>query len=392
MPAESHTPLTNVRHNGAVKSLAILGSTGSIGTQALDVVRKYPDRFRVVALAAGRNAEVLAAQVDEFRPSIVVLERGRFDVPGGTQLLHGAGGLLEAASHPDANLVLNGVVGSRGLAPTLAALDAGKSVALANKESLVAGGDLVMRRVGEDFDRLLPVDSEHSALWQCIGAGKLADVRRLLLTASGGPFRGRSRDDMAHASVGDALAHPTWRMGRKISVDSATLMNKGLEAIEAHHLFRLPMDRIDIVVHPQSIVHGIAEFIDGSCLAQASLPDMHLPLQVALAWPDRLPDGVEPLNWQSLGDLSFGPLDTNAFPAPGLAYEAVRRGGTAPAVLNAANEEAVAAFLDERLAFGRITDVVERVLLEHDPVKEPQLDDVLGVEEWARTRTREVAA
>jgi 1-deoxy-D-xylulose-5-phosphate reductoisomerase len=375
-----------------VKSLAILGSTGSIGTQALDVVRKHPDRFRVVALAAGRNAEALAAQVDEFRPELAVLERGRFDVATATRLAHGAEGLLEAAALPAADLVLNGLVGSRGLAPTLAALDAGKSVALANKESLVAGGELVMHRVGDHFDRLLPVDSEHSALWQCVAGSRLEDVRRVMLTASGGPFRGRAREEVANASVGDALAHPTWRMGRKISVDSATLMNKGLEAVEAHHLFRLPMERIEIVVHPQSIVHGIAEFIDGSCLAQASMPDMHLPLQVALAWPERLPDGVEPLKWQMLGDLHFEPLDRSAFPAPDLAYEAVRRGGTAPAVLNAANEEAVAAFLDRRLPFGRITDVVEHVLLEHVVVAGPTLDDVLSAESWARGRAREVAA
>ena len=376
----SHAQLSRVRHNGAVKSLAILGSTGSIGTQALDVVRKHPDRFQVVALAAGRNAESLAAQCDEFRPALAALQRGRFDPPAGTRLAHGAEGLLEAATWPEADLVLNGLVGSRGLAPTLAALDAGKVLALANKESLVAGGDLVMGRVGENLERLLPVDSEHSALWQCVAASRPGDVR------------GRSRDEIANATVGDALAHPTWRMGRKITVDSATLMNKGFEAIEAHHLFRLPVERIEIVVHPQSIVHGIAEFIDGSCLAQASVPDMRLPLQVALAWPERLSDGVEPLDWQSLGALMFEPLDREAFPGPGLAYEAVRRGGTAPAVLNAANEEAVAAFLDERLPFGRVTEVVEKALAEHDPVKNPSLDDVLAAEEWARARTRELVS
>ncbi len=374
-----------------VKSISILGSTGSIGTQALDVVRKHPDRFRVVALAAGCNAELLAAQVDEFRPALAVLSEGSFDLPAGSRLVHGAAGLLEAATLEQADLVLNALVGSRGLEPTLAALDAGKDVALANKESLVAGGDLVMARVDRP-ERLLPVDSEHSALWQCVAGARSGDLKRVILTASGGPFRGRSKQEIENASLADALAHPTWRMGRKITIDSATLMNKGLEAIEAHHLFRLPMDRIDVVVHPQSIVHGIVEFVDGSCLAQASRPDMHLPLQVALAWPERLPAGAEPLSWPTLGALTFEPLDTEAFPAPALAYEAVRRGGTAPAVLNAANEEAVQAFLDERITFGAIVRVVEAVLDEHAPVHEPSLGDVIDAESWARARAKERAA
>jgi 1-deoxy-D-xylulose-5-phosphate reductoisomerase len=375
--------------NEQVRSLAVLGSTGSIGTQTLDVVRKHPDRFRIVALAAGCNAEALAAQVDEFRPALAVLAEGSFAVPAGTRLARGREGVMEAAAHPAADLVVNALVGSMGLEPTLTALDAGKTVALANKESLVAGGDLVMRRVAEDRSRLMPVDSEHSALWQCLAGNRSPDVRRLLLTASGGPFRGRGAGDVAGATVEQALAHPTWRMGRKITVDSATLMNKGLEAIEAHHLFGLPMDRIEIVVHPQSIVHGIAEFVDGSCLAQASRPDMRLPLQIALSWPDRLADGVEPLDWSALGDLRFEPLDADAFPAPALAYEAARRGGTAPAVLNAANEEAVAAFLGERLTFGGITHVVAGVVERHDPAPVASLNDVIEAEMWARAAARE---
>jgi 1-deoxy-D-xylulose-5-phosphate reductoisomerase len=375
--------------NEQVRSLAVLGSTGSIGTQTLDVVRKHPDRFRIVALAAGCNAEALAAQVDEFRPALAVLAEGSFAAPAGTRLARGREGVMEAAAHPAADLVVNALVGSMGLEPTLTALDAGKTVALANKESLVAGGDLVMRRVAEDRSRLMPVDSEHSALWQCLAGNRSPDVRRLLLTASGGPFRGRGAGDVAGATVEQALAHPTWRMGRKITVDSATLMNKGLEAIEAHHLFGLPMDRIEIVVHPQSIVHGIAEFVDGSCLAQASRPDMRLPLQIALSWPDRLADGVEPLDWSALGDLRFEPLDADAFPAPALAYEAARRGGTAPAVLNAANEEAVAAFLGERLTFGGITHVVAGVVERHDPAPVASLNDVIEAEMWARAAARE---
>ncbi len=367
-----------------MKRLCILGSTGSIGTQTLDVVRKHPDQFRVVALAAGTNLETLAEQVDEFRPVLALLEEGNFRPPVGTRFTTGPEGLLEAVCLPEVDMVVNALVGSRGLAPTLAALDAGKTVALANKESLVAGGELVMSRILDEPTRLLPIDSEHSALWQCLRGSATTEVRRLILTASGGPFRGRSRAEMEHATVAEALAHPTWRMGRKITVDSATLMNKGLEAIEAHHLFRLPIERIDIVVHPQSIVHGIAEFIDGSCLAQASRPDMRLPLQVALAWPDRLPEGVEPINWATLGTLGFEPLDAGAFPAPGLAVEAVRRGGAAPAALNAANEEAVAAFLDERLTFGGIVQVVERVLERFTPAPVFGLEAVLEAERWAR--------
>ena len=371
-----------------MKRIALLGSTGSIGTQTLDVVRKHPDRFRIVALAAGSNAELLASQVDEFRPALAVLGAGLPDVPAGVAAGTGPEAVAEAAAHPDADLVLNALVGSAGLLPTLAALDAGKTLALANKESLIAGGSLVMRRVAGDPARLLPVDSEHSAVLQCLAGNRLGDVRRVILTASGGPFRGRSREELEDVTVEQALAHPTWRMGRKITVDSATLMNKGLEAIEAHHLFRVPIDRVELVVHPQSIVHGIVEFTDGSCIAQASNPDMRLPLQVALAWPERLPDGAEPLDWPSLGALAFEPLDTGTFRCAALAIEAARRGATYPCVLNAANEEAVDAFLSERLRFGAIPRVIEHVLERHEPVADPALEDVLAAESWARAEAR----
>jgi len=372
-----------------VKRIALLGSTGSIGTQTLDVVRKHPDRFRVVGLAAGSNAELLAAQVDEFRPSVAVLGRGEIEVPSGTRFGVGRDALLEAAAHPDADVVVNALVGSAGLLPTLTALDAGKTVALANKESLIAGGSLVTRRIVDRPDRLLPVDSEHSAVFQCLAGNRMEDVRRVILTASGGPFRGRTRGELEDVTVEQALAHPTWRMGRKITVDSATLMNKGLEAIEAQHLFRVPIDRVELVVHPRSLVHGIVEFVDGSYIAQISSPDMRLPLQIALAWPERLPDGAEPLDWQTLGSIEFEPLDGTTFPCPGLAVAAARSGGTSPCVMNAANEEAVGAFLAERLRFGAIAPVIERVLERHDPVADPELDDVLAAEEWARRQARE---
>jgi 1-deoxy-D-xylulose-5-phosphate reductoisomerase len=371
-----------------LKRIALLGSTGSIGTQTLDVVRKHPDRFSVVALTAGSNAELLAAQVDEFRPALAVLGSGTIPTPDGTSLRTGPGAVAEAAALEEADIVVNALVGSAGLLPTLAALDAGKTVALANKESLIAGGSLVTRRVLDAPERLLPVDSEHSAVFQCLAGNRMADVRRVILTASGGPFRGRTRDEIENVTVEQALAHPTWRMGRRITVASATLMNKGLEAIEAHHLFRVPIDRVELVVHPRSIVHGMVEFVDGSVIAQAASPDMRLPLQIALAWPERLPDGAEPLDWSSIGSLEFAPLDTEAFPCPGLALEAARRGGTAPCVLNAANEEAVEAFLTERLRFGAIPVVIERVLDRHAPVADPSLEEVLATEQWARAEAR----
>ena len=369
-----------------MKRIAILGSTGSIGTQALDVIRKHRDQFEVVALVAGRNAELLAEQVDEFAPALPVLADA--EPPSGSYFSTGEDAVLEAATYDGADVVLNALVGSRGLLPTLAALDAGKAVALANKESLIAGGDLVMSKVRNHPERLLPVDSEHSALFQCLAGNRLSDVRRVIVTASGGPFRGRISDELHDVRVEEALAHPTWRMGRKITIDSATLMNKGLEAIEAHHLFGIPMDRVDVVVHPQSIVHGIVEFRDGSCILQAASADMRLPIQIALAWPDRLPEGAEPLEWSSLGSLDFEPVDRATFRSIGIAFEAARKGGTYPAVMNAANEEAVAAFLDERLAFLAIPSVVEDVVSSHEHAGELTLDAVLDAERWARADAR----
>jgi len=365
-----------------VKRISILGSTGSIGTQTLDVIRKHRHEFEVVALVAGRNAELLAEQVDEFAPALAALADA--EPPAGSYFSTGADAVVEAATYEGCDLVLNALVGSRGLLPTLAALDAGKTVALANKESLIAGGDLVTRKVRGTPERLLPVDSEHSALFQCLAGNRLSDVRRVIVTASGGPFRGRTYEELSGVGIEEALAHPTWRMGRKITVDSATLMNKGLEAIEAHHLFGIPMDRVEVVVHPQSIVHGIVEFQDGSCILQAANADMRLPIQVALAWPDRLPEGAEPLEWSSLGSLDFEPVDRSTFRCLDIAFEAARKGATYPAVMNAANEEAVAAFLDERLAFTGIPSIVEDVLAAHKAATELTLEAVLDAEQWAR--------
>src|SRR4249919_2955556 len=314
------------------RDVAVLGSTGSIGTQALDIVRANPDRFRVVALTAGGgNRALFDAQVAEFAPGFSGL---------------GAEASAEAASRP-ADVVLNGITGAVGLGATLAALDAGNTLALANKESLIMGGPLVMERAKPG--QIVPVDSEHSALAQCLRAGTAEEVRRLVLTASGGPFRGRSREQLQEVTLDEALAHPTWDMGPVVTINSATLVNKGLEVIEAHLLFGIPYDRIEVVVHPTSVVHSMVEFVDGSTLVQASPPTMLIPIALGLAWPDRVPDTAPPVDWTRAETWEFFPLDDEAFPAVSLARQAGEAGGTAPAVYNAANETCVDAFRTGRL-------------------------------------------
>jgi 1-deoxy-D-xylulose-5-phosphate reductoisomerase len=381
-----------------MRRLVILGSTGSIGTQALSVVRRNPDRFQVVGLAAAANQELLVGQVREFMPPVVAVSderaaaeirdalRGLRDV----EVVSGADAAERLARDAEADMVLNAMVGAVGLPPTLAALQSGKMLALANKESLVVGGELVMDLVKGEPDRLVPVDSEHAALAQCIRGERLEDLRRAVITASGGPFRGWSRDDLARASVNEALAHPTWNMGPKITIDSATLMNKGLEVIEAHYLFGLDYDRIDVVVHPESIVHGLAEFADGSTIAQLSVPDMALPIQLALAYPDRLGAGVGRLDLAALGALTFEPVDREAFPALDLAYVAGRGGATYPAVLNAANEVAVHAFLDGRIPLTAVSDVVAATLDRHDPARVVSVVSLERADAWARRTAAEL--
>jgi len=393
---------------GVTRPVVLLGSTGSIGTQALDIVRAAPDRFRVVGLAAGGDRpQLLAAQAIETGAEVVAVakasaledvqlalyaeaqrrgyDRGDVALP---KLLAGPDAAAEVAAWPSADLVVNGMTGSIGLAPTLAALDAGHTLALANKESLVAGGPLVTARAKPG--QIVPVDSEHSALAQCLRAGAASEVARLVLTASGGPFRGRDRASLTAVTPQEALAHPTWDMGPVVTLNSATLVNKGLEVIEAHFLFGIDYDRIDVVVHPQSVVHSMVEYADGSTIAQASPPDMHLPIALALAWPDRLPGAARAVDWTTAAAWEFFPLDTEAFPAVDLCREAGRRGGTAPAVLNAANEEMVAAFLAGRVPFLAIVDTVARVVEEHDVVADPDLAAVLDAETWARTRAGEL--
>jgi 1-deoxy-D-xylulose-5-phosphate reductoisomerase len=377
-------------------AVTVLGSTGSIGTQALEIIAAHPERFTVAGLTGARNADLLIAQARAHRvPRVAVADReaaaaAREALGSEVEVLDGIEGVVELAGAP-ADVVLNGLVGSRGLPATLAALHAGSRVALANKESLVVGGHLVLDAV-KHADQLVPVDSEHSALAQCLRAGAGSEVARLVITASGGPFRGWTRADLQQATVDDALAHPTWSMGAVITINSASLANKGLEVIEAHLLFGIDYDRIEVVVHPQSVVHGMVEFHDGATLAKLSPPDMRLPIQLALGWPDRLEHAPVRMDWTRAQRLEFYPLDTDTFPMVRLAVTAGRLGGTAPAVFNAANEEAVAAFLGRRLGFLGIPRVVEATLEEHTASYRPDLDTVLAAEAWARTRARALIA
>jgi 1-deoxy-D-xylulose-5-phosphate reductoisomerase len=362
-----------------MRRVAILGSTGSIGTQALDVVRSHRDEYQVVALAAARNAELLTAQAEEF------------DVPLSSVRLcaDDPGVLAELAAHPDADVVLNAVVGFAGLPVTLAALEHGKRLALANKESLIAGGPVVAEVRRRGAGEIVPVDSEHSALYQCLRAGRPSEVRRLVLTASGGPFRGFTREQLGEVSVADALRHPTWTMGAKITIDSSTLMNKGLEVIEANELFGVGFDRIDVVVHPQSIVHSMVEFVDGATIAQLSMPDMRLPVGLALGAPERLDQAFGAIDWTELGQLTFETPDLDAFPCLRLAFGAGRAGGGAPAVMSGANEVAVAAFLDGAIGWTTIADVVAAAL-DGGTGNVHDVADVLEADRVARERARNV--
>jgi 1-deoxy-D-xylulose-5-phosphate reductoisomerase len=389
------------------RDVVILGSTGSVGTQAIDLIRDNRDSFRVVGLAAGGDrAELLAAQAVDLAVEVVAVakasaledvqlalyaesqrrgfSRGDYQLP---KLLAGSDAAAEVAAWP-CDVVLNGMTGSVGLAPTLAALDAGRTLALANKESLIAGGPLVADRAKPG--QIVPVDSEHSALAQCLRAGAHSDVRKLVLTASGGPFRGRTRSELAEVTKDQALAHPTWDMGPVITLNSATLVNKGLELIEAHWLFDIGYDAIDVVVHPQSIVHSMVTYVDGTTMAAASPPDMRLPIALALAWPDRVAEAAAPIDWTQAATWTFEPLDTETFTAVELAREAGLAGGTTPAVFNAANEEAVAAFIAGRIRYLDIVDTIATVVGEHSGSSGGTLtlEDVADAERWARERAQ----
>ena len=381
-----------------MRTIAVLGSTGSIGTQALDVIRRNQDRMRVLALGAGASHGLLVGQIREFMPPLVAIAdeeaatelKSRLSGLRGVEILSGPDAMEKLVRESEADLVLNAMVGSVGLGPSLAALQSGKTLALANKESLVVGGELVMDLVKGEPDRLIPVDSEHSALAQCLRGERRDDLRRVLITASGGPFRGWTRDELAKASVKEALAHPTWNMGPKITIDSATLMNKGLEVIEAHYLFDLDYRSIDVVVHPESVIHGMAEFADGSILAQMAKPDMRLPIQLALSYPDRLHTGIGRLDLAKLGHLTFEELDREAFPAIELAYRAGQLGSTFPAVLNAANEVAVMGFLEGKIRLLQIPEIVAVTLDEHDGAQVVSEVTLSRADSWARRRAAEI--
>ena len=386
-----------------MKALSLLGSTGSIGTQTLDIVAQYPDQFRIVGMAAGRNVALFSQQIRQFKPQIVALQDETLladlkvaiaDVQPQPIILAGQAGIVEVAKYGDAEVVVTGIVGCAGLLPTMAAIEANKDIALANKETLIAGGPVVLPLVKKHGVKLLPADSEHSAIFQCLQGVPDRGIRRILLTASGGSFRDMPIEELANVTVASALKHPNWSMGRKITIDSATLMNKGLEVIEAHYLFGMDYDHIDIVIHPQSIIHSLIELQDTSVLAQLGWADMRLPLLYALSYPDRLPTDWEPLDLVKAGNLTFREPDHVKYPCMGLAYAAGRAGGCLPAVLNAANEEAVALFLDEKIKFLDIPKLIEKTCDRFDSqnVKTPTLDDILEADAWGRRSVIELAS
>jgi 1-deoxy-D-xylulose-5-phosphate reductoisomerase len=378
-----------------VKKITLLGSTGSIGTQTLDIVASHPNEFSIVGLAAGRNLSLLAEQIRQFKPEVVAiadeallpeLKEAIADVTPQPILVAGEAGVVEVAAYGDTQSVVTGIVGCAGLLPTIAAIKAGKDIALANKETLIAGGPVVLPLLEQYGVKLLPADSEHSAIFQCLQGVPAGGLRRIILTASGGAFRDWPVEKLSTVTVADALKHPNWSMGRKITVDSATLMNKGLEVIEAHYLFGMDYDAIDIVIHPQSIIHSLIEVQDTSVLAQLGWPDMRLPLLYALSWPERIATNWEPLDLVKSGDLTFHKPDHAKYPCMQLAYAAGRAGGCLPAVLNAANEQAVALFLEEKIKFLDIPRVIESTCDRFAPrnIAQPTLEDILESDRWAR--------
>jgi 1-deoxy-D-xylulose-5-phosphate reductoisomerase len=378
-----------------VKAITLVGSTGSIGTQTLDIVSQYPEQFRIIGLAAGQNIEMLAAQIRQFRPQIAAisateklpaLKEAIQDLDHQPILLAGVDGVIEVARYGEAETVVTGIVGCAGLLPTIAAIEAGKDIALANKETLIAGAPVVLPLVAKKGVKLLPADSEHSAIFQCLQGVPSGGLKRILLTASGGAFRDWSVEQLVDVKVADALKHPNWSMGPKITIDSATLMNKGLEVIEAHFLFGLDYDDIEIVIHPQSIIHSLIELQDTSVLAQLGWPDMRLPLLYALSWPERICTDWEKLDLVKAGNLTFRAPDHQKYPCMQLAYAVGRAGGSMPAVLNAANEQAVALFLAEKINFLDIPRCIELVCDRHqnNHHQNPSLDDILTADQWAR--------
>jgi len=382
-----------------MKSLSILGSTGSIGTQTLDVVRQFPDEFNVEALASNCNLELMEKQMLEFKPSTVCLfdeeKAGTFRqlaLPE-VEVVSGMEGLKACCTLEKVDTVVIALVGAVGLEPTMTAIQNGKNIALANKETLVAGGDLVMPAVKKCGITLIPIDSEHSAIFQCLNGEDRRTVERIIITASGGAFRDWNREELANATPEHALKHPNWSMGGKITIDSATLMNKALEVIEAHHLYSMPLERIQAVIHPQSIIHSLVEFADSSIIAQVGLPDMRLPIQYALSYPKRLPNpNLKRLNVHKCKDLTFREIDEEFYPCFKIGLDAGKSGGTAPAVMNAANEVAVLAFLDKKVRFLQISEIVESIVKAHSVKSNPSLRDVLNADMWARKKAQELVS
>ncbi len=381
-----------------MKWVTILGSTGSIGRTALDIIGAYPDRFRVKVLTAGNNVALLEKQLKSFSPEVVAVAddsaarelKRKLGKKPVLRVLSGQAGIADAASFEGSDIVLAAIVGAAGLVPTLAAIRAGKVIGLANKEVLVMAGRIVMKEAKRCGSKILPVDSEHSAIFQCICRRRKSDVRRIILTASGGPFRNKSMRALRDITPGEALKHPRWKMGKKITIDSATLMNKGFEVIEAHHLFGLPPERIDVVIHPESIVHSIVEFSDRSCIAQLSVPDMKGPIAYALTYPERLSDVMEGLSLPDIGSLTFKRPENNRFPCLSYAYKALESGGTMPAVLNAANEVAVNAFLKGMIRFTEIPVIIKKTMNYHSVMPDTEIDVVIEADRWARRKAEEV--
>ena len=370
-----------------MKTISILGSTGSIGTQTLDVISRHPGEFTVAALTAGTNIDLLEKQVRQFRPAVAAVadeekaQELRLRLKDmEIRILSGMDGMIEAVTLPQTDVVVTAVVGMIGIRPTLEAIKAGKDIALANKETLVTAGHLVMKEAADRGVQILPVDSEHSAIFQSLQGSRRSQIRRILLTASGGPFRGKTRSELGDVSLADALHHPNWVMGKKITIDSATMVNKGLEVIEAKWLFDVEPDQIQILVHPQSVVHSAVEFADNAVIAQLGTPDMRLPIQYALFYPDRKTLGTEPLDLFSVQDLSFEKPDLETFKGPAFAYDAIRTGGSMPTVMNAANEKAVDLFLHEKIGFWEIYDIIGECMARHKLIAHPQLEDILETE------------
>lgn len=373
-----------------MKNIAILGSTGSIGTQTIEVIEAHPEQFKLVSLAAGSNVSLIIEQANRHRPELIsvsskeIADQVRLHIPAQIRLTYGVEGLIEVATSQKAELLVTAIVGSIGLTPTLAAMEAGKTIAIANKETLVTAGQIVMDKAKEYDIQLLPVDSEHSAIFQCLQGENKQRVEEIILTASGGSFRHRSREELKNVTVEDALHHPNWSMGAKVTIDSATMMNKGLEVIEAHWLFQLPFEQIKVVLHEESIIHSMVLFQDSAIMAQLGTPDMRVPIQYALTYPDRFEHKSERLNLAAIGKLHFKDMDFRRYPCLKLAYDAGQTGGTMPTVLNAANEIAVERFLRSEISFLQIEEIIYKTLEQHTPTMNPVLSDIEEVDQWAR--------